>query len=276
MAMQLEAKGTSEKLQAALKTLEQGIESIVDSDGFRRYLACMSKFHSYSWGNICLILAQCPEASHVAGYKRWQELGRQVRKGEKGIVILAPLTRKVTQPGAEETSSVVVGFRVTHVFDIAQTEGEPLPKPPIAEAIRTNTDTGEELYRCLEQWLVSEAVSVEIGQCGSANGYYQPGTKRIVLSARIQGTDQATKTLAHEAGHYVADHRGFMPREDAETVAEAAAYCVLSYFGLDSSEYSFPYISCWAEDQSVLKRNLEAIQRTADLILDGLDTLCAP
>lgn len=157
------------------------------------------------------------------------------------------------------------------MFALEQTEGDDLPEPPAAEAIRTATDRGAELYRRLERWLTSEGVTVEVGECGNAHGYYQPGTRRIVLSPGIVGTDHAVKTLCHEAAHYIAGHRGYMPRDECETVAEASAFCVLSHYDLDTASYSFPYISAWSQDAEVLKRNLEGVRKTAHHIIAALE-----
>jgi antirestriction protein ArdC len=260
-----------DKLQAALKALEQGVEAITDSGEFRRYLTMMARLHQYSSSNAMLIMTQRPDATTVAGYRRWQQLGRQVRKGEKGLVILAPVVRKADDEG-DDTTKVVAGFRITTVFDVSQTDGDDLPEPPTAEAIKSATDKGGELVHRLEAWLSTQDVLVEVGECGNAHGYYQPGARRIVLSPGIMGTDHQAKTLCHEAAHYVAGHRGYMSRGDCETIAEASAFCVLSHFGLDTSSYSFGYVAGWAQDGDVLKHNLEAIRRTAHDIIAALET----
>ncbi len=276
VATKKQARGDSrDKVQAALKTLEAGVATITDSDAFKRYLSMMAKLHSYSSGNVMLIMTQHPDATMVAGYKRWQQLGRQVKRGEKGIAILAPLSRKVSDD-TEDATTVITGFRVATVFAFEQTEGDPLPEPPAAEAIRTATDKGAELYRRLEQWLRTQDVLVEIGECGSAHGYYQPGARRIVLAPQIIGTDHQAKTLVHEAAHHVAQHRGSTSPEDAESVAEGAAFVVCNRFGIETSGYSFGYISGWARDKAVLRRNLDAIQRTASAIIQGLESSSSP
>ncbi len=275
-----------ERLHTALSILEEGIGTILDSESFARYLRTMSRFHRYSFNNVALIHAQRPDATHVAGYRTWQTLSRQVRKGEKGIAILVPYTYRATRDGegaaqnAQNTQNTDeerdrgeertgTRFGVGYVFDIAQTDGEPLPEPPAVQAITTATDRGAALWQVLADWLTAQGVAVEVKDCGRPNGYYAPG-QGIVIHERIVGTDQATKTLAHEAAHFVTDHNEFVTREDAETVAEGAAYVVLHHFGLDTSGYSFAYVARWAEDKAVLKRNLEAIRRTASAIIAGI------
>ena len=264
-------KSGQDKLQTTLKALEEGVEAITDSGEFKRYLAMMARFHHYSSNNVLLIMTQRPDATMVAGYKRWQQLGRQVMKGEKGLMILAPLVRKKDDE-RDDPARVVAGFRVASVFDVSQTDGDPLPKPPAAEAITRATDKGMELVRRLEAWLSTQDVLVEVGECGNAHGYYQPGARRIVLSPAILGSDHQAKTLVHEAAHYVAKHRGSTTPEDAESVAEGSAYVVCSHFGIETSTFSFGYISGWARDKAVLRRNLQAIQRTASAIIQALES----
>ena len=263
-----------ERMQQALGLLEAGIAAILDSESFAGYLRAMARFHRYSAHNVALILAQNPDATHVAGYRAWQQLGRQVRKGEKGLVILVPLVSRVKGDGDAEADEpderVVTRFGVGYVFDIAQTDGEPLPEPPAVEAIAGATDRGAALWEALAGWLTAQGVALEVRDCGRPNGSYAPATRTIVVHERLVGTDQATKTLAHEAAHFVAEHRCSLPREDAETVAEGAAYVVLHHFGLDTSGYSFPYVARWAEDKAVLRRNLEAIREVAAAIVEGV------
>ena len=257
-----------ERLATTLHTLEEGITAIIDGEQFRRYLDAMSRFHQYSASNVMLILAQRPEATQVAGYRRWQQLGRQVRKGERGIRILVPHKQVVEFDEGEETT-IVRGFGIGTVFDVGQTDGEPLPEPPVAKEIREATDTGSALYRALETFATNQGVTIVRKEVERGNGYYAPLRKQIAVDSRLSG-DQATKTMAHETAHFVADHRGGIAREDAETVAESVAYVVLAHFGIDSGDYTFAYVARWAEDRQVLKRNLDAIQQTAWTVISGI------
>jgi hypothetical protein len=113
-------------------------------------------------------------------------------------------------------------------------------------------------------------VAVEVEDCGRPNGYYDPLRKKIVVHCRLVDADQAAKTLAHEAAHYVADHRGGLDRRDAETVAEGATYVFLHHFGIDAADYTFPYVAGWAEDTLVLRRNLDTIRTVAVALLSGV------
>ncbi len=258
-----------DKLAATLRTLEAGITAIIDEASFARYLDVMSRFHHYSFGNVMLILAQRPAATHVAGYRKWQELGRQVKKGERGIRILVPHTRAIELEEGEKTT-IVRSFGVGSVFDIAQTDGEPLPEPPVAREIREATDAGTALYGALETYVIGQGLTVVREELLRAKGYYAPDRHIIAVDSHLAG-DQATKTLAHETAHFVAEHRGGIARADAETVAESAAYVVLQHYGLDSSGYTFAYVARWAENRQVLTRNLAAIQQTSHAIIDAIE-----
>jgi antirestriction protein ArdC len=265
----VEQASSEDRLAATLRTRDEGIASILASDSFAQYLSVMSRFHHYSFGNIMLVLAQRPEATQVAGYRSWQRLGRQVRKGEQGIRILVPHRRVVELEEGEETT-VVRSFGIGSVFDITQTDGNPLPKPLAAREIREVTDAGAALYGALEAYVTAHGITVVREELTRGYGYYAPARRQIGIDSRIT-SDQATKTLAHETAHAVADHRAGIARVDAETVAESAAYVVLSRYGIDSSDYSFPYVARWAEDRDVLTRNLAAIQQTSHAIISGIE-----
>jgi antirestriction protein ArdC len=262
-----------QKLDATMQVLEQGIDSILSGEGFARYLNVLARFHHYSFGNVMLIQIQKPEATRVAGYRRWQELGRQVRKGEHGISILVPHKLKLPKENEDEESRVIVrGYGVGNVFDVSQTDGEPLPEPPVVREVRESSEPGRILFNHLNSFLESKDIALIRGNTRPALGYWEPTLQRIVLDMGLDG-DQATKTLAHETAHFVAGHQPQMDRRDAETIAESAAYVVLSHYGIDSSEYSFPYVARWGKDREVLKRNLSAIQSTAHQMLDGIGSL---
>lgn len=258
-----------ERLAATLRTLEEGITAIIDGEQFRRYLDAMSRFHHYSASNIMLILAQRPEATHVAGYRRWQQLGRQVRKGERGIRILVPRTRVVElDEGEEET--IVRGFGVGSVFDISQTDGEPLPEPPRPAELEGEHARSFWLCDQLRDELEERGVLLTLDELHGPKGIYQPLLRRVRVQAGMSA-DQTAKTLCHETAHVVAGHASGLPRQDAETVAEAASFVVLRHYGVDTSSYSFPYIAGWAEDRQVLTRNLVTIQQVSDTLITSIE-----
>ena len=259
-----------ERLAAAVATLEAGIAALLDGEGFARYLRTMARFHQYSARNVALIHAQRPAATRVAGYRAWQALGRQVRQGERGIVILAPRRVKLTGEAGGEEVWGVRGFGVAHVFDVAQTAGADLPAPPTVAPLASASDAGARLWDRLAAFLAGAGVTVAREDTGAANGVYYPLRRHIAVHPRLTG-DQAAKTLAHEAAHHVAAHGGGVPRADAETVAEGAAYVVLHHCGVDAGGYTFPYVARWAEDWAVLARNLEAIRATASALIVALE-----
>jgi hypothetical protein len=265
-------------------TLERGVAQLVTSEGFRAYLRTQATFHAYSFGNVLLIAAQSPEATLVNSYKRWQTLGRQVRKGEKGIAIFVPYKRTETDPETGLPVETVTGFGVGHVWDVAQTDGEPLPAPPPIAEDASSSGVARELNLRLSRWLIGEGLRLESKEFpGHAAGFYHPTKRQIVVRRSViadeDGSEQPlvdplnvqkTKTLVHEAAHYVADHRGHVDRRDAETVAEGAAFVVLAHHGLDTAGYSFPYLATWARDVAVLKRNLAAIQQAANHLITAI------
>jgi N-terminal domain of anti-restriction factor ArdC len=260
-----------ERLKDALQTLEHGIDSILTSDGFASYLRTLARFHSYSFGNVVLIRAQRPDATRVAGYRKWLELGRQVKKGEQGIKILVPFKHKATVgPEDDEDNVVVKSFGVGTVLDVAQTDGDPLPDPPTVEHIGGASDRGMRLFVDLIDYLELQNVPVTRETTKPANGYFDPMRRRVALDVDLDG-DQATKTLTHEASHVVASHTLGMDSRDVETVAESAAFVIMNHYGIDSSGYTFPYVAGWAQDRTILKRNLGAVQQTAHRIIVDLE-----
>lgn len=267
-----EPSPAEQRVAQAMGLLERGIERAMSEEGFAGYLKMLGRFHEYSFRNVLLIAMQRPDAARVAGYRKWQELGRQVRKGEKGITILVPHIVKDRDKVNEEGTPTekLVGFGTGYVFDIAQTEGKALPAPPIPETLSSESERSMALSRALERYAARSGALVERDPAFPANGAYFPDAKRIVVNADLPG-DQATKTLAHEVAHFVAAHDRAIPRADAETVAESAAFVVLHHFGLDSGRYTFPYVAAWARDKQVLQRNLGAIQQTSHRLIAGVE-----
>jgi antirestriction protein ArdC len=260
-----------EKTQEALKTLEEGIDAILTGESFAEYLCTMARFHSYSAGNIALIRFQHHEATRVAGYRKWLELGRQVKKGERGIKILVPYKHRI-QPEEEDNEARVIlrGFGVGSVFDVSQTEGPPLPEPAKPVVVAGASDVGMRLYVDLLGYLELNGVSAAREETAPSNGYYDPVRRHVGIGTHIDG-DQATKTLTHETAHVVAGHMVERSNRDVETVAECAAFVVLNHYGIDSSGYTFPYVARWAQDRAVLKRNLDAIQKAAHQIIAAVE-----
>lgn len=271
-----DAKAQQEdRLAGVLKTLETGIETILTSEGYQQYLQTMSRFHGYSFNNVALIMAQKPDATMVAGFNRWKDLGRFVRKGEKGMKILVPHRAKVAEAEETEPQYIVRGFGVGTVFDVSQTDGQPLPEPPGVEALTGQAERSAHVTDRLTQFLLQEGITLSRADTGNAKGYYAPRRREIVLSRDITG-DQEAKTLTHETAHYLADHRGQVERADAETVAESAAYVVMQHEGVDTSEYSFPYVARWAQDMKVFRRKLAEVQQISHRLIEVIGDDCVP
>jgi len=250
--------------------LEAAVEHIQDSETFREYLLMQSRFHTYSWKNALLIMAQKPDATRVARYDNWKKLDRQVKKGEKGIKVFYPMLRKQrNEQGKEE--EVLTGFGIGNVFDVLQTEGKPLPDVHIPEL---EGDEGGVLLGKLEGLAHRQGVRVRHlppPEPGSHTmGSYDPLTRTIDLHASSQL--QVTKTLAHELAHHFAGHKPDQQAQpEQETIAEASAYVVCSHFGLDTGARSFPYVAVWAKEKQVLKNALGTIQKIASTMIRGLE-----
>jgi antirestriction protein ArdC len=226
-----------------------------------------------------LIAFQRSDASLVAGFKTWQSMGRHVRKGEKGIAILAPIVRKVDDTPSEGThedtiARRVVGFRTVYVFDVAQTDGDALPEAPIS----LPTGGNQEDYMKLQDLAHKEGLSVTIEDMSAGkNGELNRASKVITLGTHLfqTGTPAARiKTLTHELAHWYdlsADTASY-DRHEAEIVAEAVAYVVGQRLGLDTSSYSAGYVASWAGgDSQKLHTVAERIDKAARSILAVFD-----
>jgi len=184
----------SDKQRQTLDVLQAGVEGIMTSEGYQAYLKTMSRFHQYSFANSLLIHAQNPDATRVAGYRKWQEVGRQVRKGEQAIKIFVPFKKRIEDPDTGETEGYrVTGFGLGNVFDVSSTDGEPLPERPNAIESTEVTDVSREVNKRLSRWLIDEGVTMESKEIhGSARGYWSPHDKKIVIRRGPTEIDEAT------------------------------------------------------------------------------------
>jgi antirestriction protein ArdC len=220
-------------------------------------------------GNTMLIALQRPDATQVAGFKAWQALGRQVRKGERSIRIMAPMSVKERDESGEETGERVVFFRAVPVFDIAQTDGEPLPEPP-SEPI--TGDSHERYIASLEDHARSLGFTVEREPLSHAGGYCDARARRIVVSGHVAAPNARVRVLVHELAHAHGVGYADYGREDAEVIVETAAVIVCGALGLDTSGESIPYIAGWGE-----ANDLEAIGKhaaTVDEIASAIEAAC--
>ena len=251
----------------------------------------MSRFHRYSFANSLLIHAQNPEATHVAGYRTWQELGRQVRKGEKAIKIFVPYFRKGEDLITGEEERHLVSFGVGNVFDIASTEGEPLPEPPRVIESTEVTEVSREVNKRLGRWGIAEGLLMESKDFpGNARGFWNPAKRQICIRKSSYVDEETgeehdlvdplnvtkTKTLAHELAHYAGNHNGQMDRQDAEVIAESAAYVTLNRYNLDTATYSLGYVATWAGDANRMRANLTEVQRISNALITAIEGIDAP
>lgn len=285
-----------EKTKQAFEMIEQGVKDVYSSDNFRKYLSCCSKFHSYSLNNTLLILAQKPDATLVAGYNAWQRnFNRHVDKGERGLIILAPVTSKITQlmdkadedgnplldengdPIKEERVINQLRFTTTTVFDISQTSGEPLPS-----LIHNLTGSSDEILAFIDS--VKNICTIPIDYhspskdavlAGGAKGYYSIAEDRIVLNMELEDM-QIAKTLIHEYSHSILHKKTDKDSDQREIEAESLAFVLCDHFGIDTSDYSFGYIASYAaQDEAKLKTILSNIQSSAHEMIDKLEPLFA-
>lgn len=256
--------GRVEELHAAL---ERGVASLVDGDSWKAWLAVQSRFHRYSWNNTLLIMMQCPEATRVAGYRTWQGMGRQVRKGEKSIGILAPMFAKAKDAEGKDEKRLI-GFRAVSVFDVSQTDGDPLPTSGVA-LLEGDAPVG--LWDGLAGIVAANGYALERGDCGGANGWTDGAAKIIRVRDDVSDA-QAVKTLAHEVGHMLMHfddpdapaHRGL-----AEVEAESVAFIVAGAHGMATDGYTFPYVAGWAgkAETDAVRATGERVVKTAKRII---------
>lgn len=266
---------TGMALEEIMKKLEQGVSEVFMSEHYQSYLKMMARFHHYSVSNSILIWLQKPEATLVAGFSQWQkQFHRYVRKGETGIRIIAPI-RSHKKENDEADEKKISGYRAAVVFDISQTEGEELPSYTI-HPLEGNMDSFPSLFEAI---ILASPVPVSIEEInGSAYGFYQPKEKRIVIREGMSPVHQ-TKTLLHEIAHarlHGEDYDDSLFNKEVE--AESVAYAVSSYYGIDTSLYSFPYIAGWSKEQSTkeLKASMERIRKTSSSLIETINSLINP
>jgi len=274
-AIELEVK--ERKIDEVLKRLKDGVNDIQESDNFKQFLLTMSKFHDYSIGNLILIMVQKPEAIRVAGFKTWKDMGRWVKKGEKGIAILAPCMPpkgQKTEHKEDEEEEINVSpiyFKVVHVFDVSQTDGELLPEFDVPSL---TGEANEELFERI--MVVTKGQGLDVNY--DSRPHQDPAIKGTYSGKSIwvrpeESRAQQLKTLLHEVAHYYSENVFRIPRRDAETIAESVAFTVGAHFGFDSGTRSFSYVALWAEDKKVLEANLAAIRKVSTKMFDALESI---
>lgn len=280
-------------MDSIMQSLESGVEELFTSNRYQEFLKTMAKFHNYSFNNTMLIAMQRPDATLVTSYKNWQSMGRQVMKGEKGITIIAPAPYKKMKekevldenqrpimgtdgkPKTEQVEVIVPHFKAVTVFDIAQTSGEPIQTlaPELLTAAVQDFDSFMQAIQKISP------VPIRFDEIdGNANGYYHNADKEIVIKKGLSES-QTLKTAIHETAHAKLHDKEIMEslgvekdRLTKEVEAESVAYCVCSSFGLDTSDYSFPYIAGWSSSREMkeMKASMDVIRKTAGEMIDQL------
>ena len=292
----LNGQNSAERMKEITDRLETGIQELFESERYKAYLTTMSKFHSYSFNNTLLIAMQGGQL--VAGYNKWRDdFHRNVKKGEKAIKILAPAPFKAKKevqkldaqgrpvmgkdgkPVTEVQEIQVPAFKIVSVFDVSQTEGEPLPSIGVEELTGSVERYGE-FFKALEQ---TSPVPIGFEDIpGGSHGYYHPTEKRIAIQegmSELQTLKTAIHEIAHSKLHAIDPEATAIEQADRpdsrtrEVQAESVAYAVCQHYGLDTSDYSFGYVAGWSsgKDLKELKASLETIRATAHELITTID-----
>ena len=266
------------KREEAMKLVEEGIAALNEalrsghSETLKRLLDTVAKFHRYSLNNAFLIAAQRQDATRVAGFHAWRKVGRCVKKGEAGIAIIAPMSRRKEFDDRETTTTdgkeIVFGFRIAYVFDVEQTEGDPLP-----EFAAVSGDASGWLP-LLENAVRDAGVTLEYDDIGfpiGADGVSRPGA--IKVSPSLSESERfavLVHEFAHELMHQRTDRKKNSTRQIRETEAEAVAYTVCRAFGIDSTTHSSDYIQLYQGTENTLRESLGVVQQTATQIITAV------
>lgn len=292
----LNGQNSAERMKEITDRLETGIQELFESERYKAYLTTMSKFHSYSFNNTLLIAMQGGQL--VAGYNKWRDdFHRNVKKGEKAIKILAPAPFKAKKevqkldaqgrpvmgkdgkPVTEVQEIQVPAFKIVSVFDVSQTEGEPLPSIGVEELTGSVKRYGE-FFKALEQ---TSPVPIGFEDIpGGSHGYYHLTEKRIAIQegmSELQTLKTAIHEIAHSKLHAIDPEAPAIEQADRpdsrtrEVQAESVAYAVCQHYGLDTSDYSFGYVAGWSsgKDLKELKASLETIRATAHELITTID-----
>lgn len=255
-------------------SIEQGITNFANSDQYKTFLKVMSKFSRYSCNNIVLISMQMPDATLLAGANAWRtKFGRSVKKGEKGLCILAPVLKKSKNTEDDEdeaknpSDKKLMGFRVVHVFDVSQTEGKPLPH--VTTELTSEVVDFDNILAALKE--IAHIPVIYQNSLGGAYGAFSMTSNCIYIREGL-GQLQQVKTLIHEIAHSRLHSDDDTERDAAEIEAESIAYAVCAHFGLDTSDYSFGYLTSWSKgDTKVLQQSFSRIYRTTRQIISELE-----
>lgn len=283
-----------------IKRIDEGVQAVFESERYKEYLKFASSFTDYSARNTMLINLQKPHATFVASYGKWKKLGRQVNRGEKGIVIFAPVIYETNQystvqkpvydkkgkplfneDGTVKTQTVGepltnISFKKVYVYDISQTSGKEIPNLAVELSGDIDEAKKEAIFTALKKVTGIDFEFLDIQ--GGAKGYYNSAADRIVIKSGMSDA-QTLKTAFHETAHKLLHDPKLeivtvkSPRNEKEVQAESVAFMVAERLGLDTSEYSFPYIASWSDGKQLeqLRDCLQEIQEAAKKITEAIE-----
>ena len=273
-----------EKIKAALNRIEDCLATINTDEDWLKFLSFQAQFYNYSFGNAMLIFSQNPNATYVKGYKAWNKLGRYVKRGSKGLAILAPCIRKVEvfkelenknlyhdEEAEKEIRKVVSGFRIAYVYDIADTDGDDSMLPVLVTGLAGNGEQEKEIYERLLNVISQEHCVQEVSGTAS-KGSFNLETEVISIRGDLEYL-QKIKTLLHEYAHlldFKMHPEDDISRNRRELIAESVAFIVSLRLGLDTSRYSMSYIKSWLKDKEELKIIADSVQKIAYTIITEL------
>ncbi|MEK3992694.1 ArdC family protein [Robertmurraya sp. FSL R5-0851] len=248
-----------ERVEELVSILDEGVKNFTYSpEDYKAILEMKALMPNYSFRNLMVAKAQYPNASFIASFKHWSDLGRKVKKGSKAIRIFKPNFKKVDKKdenGSSTEDYQLVGFGTVPVFAYEQTEGDALPIDMVRIKLEGDCPEAREIIKCAEEIALIDDCPVTYGDADGANGYYRPYTHEIVVSDTLS-INHRCKTLVHELVHSrVHRYDTKSSSSEKEVVAEGSAFVVCSFFGLDTSDYSFRYVKSWKknDDDSLVK-----------------------
>lgn len=259
----------------------EGVQNIIDNGEYEKFLRFSKNFHNYSFNNVLLIFSQMPEATQVVGFAKWKSMGRNLKKGAKGIQIIYPIKRSYTKKKLEGQNSLLdnkqddneqvekveyLTYRYTYVYDISQTYGDSLPLSDMT----LNSNNKAEFLEFLKSF--SPYPILEESLTGTTQGYWSEKEQHIVLKDTLSIDDKAS-VLLHELAHALYDDFDYKENRNlSETFVESVAFIVADYFDLDTSMCSFEYITSWADgDIKILLELGDKIQKCANSFIDNLE-----
>lgn len=257
--------GSSSSVSDAYEKLQEVLKNINSNESWLQYLSFQSRFYNYSFHNTLLIYSQNPSAFYVAGYRKWQTFDRYVRKGERSLKILAPVTYKAKEDEHGDEVKRLYGFRLVSVFDLSQTEGSEEYLPVLVTGLRGSVEGGDSLYSTILSHI--DIPVEEVAQL-APKGCYYPADPHIEIRASLS-VIQRIKTLIHEFAHHIHHTRYYADEsyDVAEVIAESTAFIVCSVLGVNTSDYSAGYIEGWSRDAKNLEASAGKIQKISAEII---------